>query len=195
MSADTARARRLRRDLRFLRIYSLTTKRVMRYKPHPESVSASEEPLAIADRIEDGLASEARRYRLVGWCIVGVIVGPILLSGLLWSGTYWLPVVIYWWPFDRGNYGLPFFSLFEWLAYLMIAAYFVVTWALLTASHAETRKLGTEYRRLVDLPAEQRSGIAAALDDGAHPRAQLVVRRSPALYSAYADSMDPEETS
>jgi hypothetical protein len=193
MSTEASAARRVRRDLRFLRIYSLTTKRVMRYRPHPESVSASEEPLAIVDRIEEGLAGEARRYRIVGWCMAGVIVGPVLLSGLLWSGTYWLPVILYWWPFDRGNYGLPFFSLFEWLAYLMIAAYSFVTWALLSASRAETRKLSTEYHRLLDLPAEQRIGIAAALDDGAHPRAQFVVRHSPVLHSAYAELMDSEE--
>jgi hypothetical protein len=195
MSAETSRARRLRRDLRFLRVYSLTTMRVMRYPAHPESVSASEEPLAIADRIEEGLAGEARRYRAVRRWIIAAIVGPVLLSGVLWSGMYWVPWSIYWWPFERGNYGLPFFSLFEWLAYLMIAAYFVITWALLTASRAETRKLGTEYRRLLEVPAEQRADIAAALEDGAHPRAQFVVGHSPVLHAAYAEFMAPKETS
>jgi hypothetical protein len=195
MSVETSRARRLRRDLRFLRVYSAKTNRMMRYKPHRESVSASEEALAIADRIEGGLAGEARRYRMVGWCMVGVIVGPVLLAGFLWSGMYWLPVILYWWPFDRGNYGLPFLSLFEWLAYLMIAAYFVVAWALLSASHAEALKLGTEYRRLLEVSAEQRAEIAAALEDGAHPRARFVVRNSPVLHTAYAEFMAPEERS
>jgi hypothetical protein len=187
---DAARSRRLRGDLRFLRIYSLTTNRVIRYKPHPDSVSASEEPGAIADRIEEGLTGEAQRYRLMGWCIFGIIVGPILLSAFLWSGMYWLPVSIYWWPFERGNYGLPLLSLFEWLAYLMLALYFVLTWALLVTSHAETRKLGTEYRRLADASAEIRPQLAAAIADG-HPRAEYVVRHTPA-FSAYAELMDTE---
>jgi hypothetical protein len=186
---DAGMARRLPGDLRFLRIYALTTNRVMRYKPHPESVSASEEPRAVADRIETGLAGEAQRYRLMGWCILGVIVAPLLLSGFLWSGMYWLPVRIYWWPFERGNYGLPYLSLFEWLAYLIVALYFVLSWALLVTSHAETRKLGTEYRRLADAPTEARASLAAALADGAHPRAAFVVRRSPA-FSSYAELMD-----
>jgi len=188
--ADAARARRLRGDLRFLRIYSLTTNRVIRYKPHPESVSASEEPGAIADRIEEGLAGEAQRYRLMGWCILGIIVGPMLLSGFLWSGMYWLPVKIYWWPFERGNYGLPFLSLFEWLAYLMLALYFVLSWALLVTSHAETRKLATEYRRLADAREQTRIELAAAIADG-HPRAEYVVRHSKA-FSAYVGLMDAQ---
>jgi hypothetical protein len=186
--ADTARARRLRSDLRFLRIYSLTTNRVIRYKPHPESVSASEEPGAIADRIEGGLAGEAQRYRLMGWCIFGIVVGPVLLSGILWSGMYWLPVRIYWWPFERGNYGLPFLSLFEWLAYLMLAVYFVLSWALLVTSHSETRKLATEYRRLAEASGQTRIELAAAIAN-AHPRAEYVVRHSKA-FSAYVELMD-----
>lgn len=163
---QATRARHIRGDLRFLRLYTLATRRVMRYKPHPESVSASEDPHAVADRIEAGLAGEARRYRLLGWSMLAVIVAPVLLSGILWSGTYWLPVRIYWWPFERGNYGLPFFSLFEWLAFMLVAAYFVVAWGLLVASYAETCKLGTEYRRLADATGDTQTGIAEALGDG-----------------------------
>jgi len=179
--SEAARARRLRGDLRFLRIYALTTNRVMRYQPHPESVSASEEPSAVADRIEAGLAGEAQRYRQMGWCILGVIAAPLLLSGFLWSGMYWLPVRIYWWPFERGNYGLPFLSLFEWLCYLVLAAYFAITWGLLATSHQATRKLGTEYRRLAETPEEDRAAVVEALTDGAHERALFVVRHSPAF--------------
>jgi hypothetical protein len=189
---EAARARRLRGDLRFLRVYALTTKRVMRYRPHADAVTASEAPGAIAERIEAGLAGEARRYRLMGWCVVAVIVGPVLLSGFLRSAMYWLPVSIYWWPFARGNYSLPYLSLFEWLSYPLIVAYFAVAWGLLAASHAETRKLGTEYRRLADAPAANSAGIADALADGGHPRAQFVVRHSPP-FSAYVELMDWEE--
>lgn len=189
---QAVRARRLRGDLRFLRLYALATGRVMRYKPHPESVSASDDPGAVADRIEAGLAAEAQRYRLLGWSILAVIVAPVLLSGVLWSGTYWLPVRIYWWPFQRGNYGLPFFSLFEWLAFLLVAAYFVVAWGLLVASYAETRKLGTEYRRLADAIGDTQSGIAEALGDGEHPRA-LYVAQHAAVFSAFRVVTSPEE--
>jgi hypothetical protein len=187
-----ALTRHLRGDLRFLRLYTLATRRVMRYKPHPESVSASEDPGAIADRIEAGLAGEARRYRLLGWSILAVIVAPVVLSGILWSGTYWLPVRIYWWPFERGNYGLPFFSLFEWLAFLLVAAYFVVAWALLVASYADTCKLGTEYRRLADATGDTQAGIAEALGDGTHPRALFVAQHAP-VFSAYHGAPHAEE--
>jgi len=189
---EAARARRVRRDLRFLRIYALTTNRVMRYRPHPESVLASDDPHAVADRIEAGLAGEARRYRLMGLCVFAAIVAPPLLAGFLWSGMYWLPVRIYWWPFERGNYGLPFLSLFEWLCYLLLATYFTVAWGLLATSHAETRKLGTEYRRLAEAPAENRTGIAEAFSDGTHPRAQFLVRHSRA-FEGYVELMDAEE--
>jgi hypothetical protein len=125
----------------------------------------------------------------MGWCILGVILLPVLLSGFLWSAMYWLPVRIYWWPFERGNYGLPFLSLFEWLCYLILAAYFVMTGALLYTSHQETRKLGTEYRRMADMPAENRSAIAGILTDGAHERTRFLANRSPA-FSAYAGLMN-----
>ena len=189
---QATRARHIRGDLRFLRLYTLATRRVMHYKPHPECVSASEDPHAVADRIEAGLAGEARRYRLLGWSILAVIVAPVVLSGILWSGTYWLPIRIYWWPFERGNYGLPFFSLFEWLAFMLVAAYFVVAWGLLVASYAETCKLGTEYRRLADATGDTQTGIAEALGDGEHPRALYVAQHAP-VFSAYGGITGIEE--
>jgi hypothetical protein len=185
-------ARRLRGDMRFLRVYVLATNRILRYKPHPASLSAPDDARSVVDRIETGLAEEAHRYRLIGWSIAVLIVGPLLLSGLLWSGMYWLPVTIYWWPFERGNYGLPYLSLFEWLAYLLVAAYFVVAWILFSASHAATRKLATEYKRLADAPASTRPALAEILSDGVHPRAAFVARHS-AAFSAYIELMDKSE--
>ena len=172
-------ARQLRRYLRFLRIYSLTVARVLRYRAHPEALAASEDPSAIADRIEDGLARQARRYRAVTSYIVALLLAPPLLAAFLWSAMYWLPVRIYWWPFARGNYGLPFLSLFEWLCYLGLAAYFVVAGAQLAGSHTETMMLGTEYRRLLELPDDGREQMASAIGDGDHPRTRFLVERSP----------------
>jgi hypothetical protein len=180
------RARRLRGDLRFLSIYVHTIRRVMRYRPHPEALAAGNDPAEFVGRIEDGLAGEASRYRQMGWSILAVLVAPLALGAFLWSGMYWLPIRIYWWPFERGNYGLPFLSLFEWLSYLAIAAYFVVTGALLATSHDQTKRLGTEYRRLLDTPAENREAIVAAIGDGAHPRTRFVVERSP-VFADFAE--------
>ena len=197
-SATTARAearlaRRVRSDLRFLRIYALTTRRITQYRPHPEALLASETPSEIADRIEDGLIGEAWRYRAMGWCILALLLVLPLFAGFLWSGIYWLPVSIYWWPFERGNYGLPFLSLFEWMSYLALAAYFAVTGGLLSTSRDQTGRLGTEYRRLLDAPVESRRAIAEAIADGAHPRAEFVLRRS-SVFSAYAGLLGEQET-
>lgn len=181
--------RTLRRDLRFVRIYAFQTDRVLRYSAHEETLGASDEPLAVADRIERGLAGEARRYRLVGWCILALLAVPPLLSGFLWSAMYWLPIRIYWWPFDRGNYGLPFFSLFEWLLYLVVAAYFVITVPLLFESRTETRKLGTDLRRVRDASTAEKNALAKVIAEGAHPRTESLVRHSKA-FSAYAPLLD-----
>lgn len=171
--------RRLRRDLRFLRIYTLTVRRVLRYRPHPQTLAASAEPVAVIDRLEGALSREASRYRALGWCIFAVLFTPLALGAFLWSGMYWLPVRIYWWPFDRGNYGLPYLSLFEWLSYLVLLAYFVVAGAYLSASNDETRRLGTDYRRLLEAPEDVRGEIAAVIGDGAHQRIRYVVEHSP----------------
>jgi hypothetical protein len=179
--------RRVRGDLRFLRIYVLTTLRITQYRPHAESLAASETPADIADRVEDGLVGEAWRYRAMGWCILGLLLSLPLLAGFLWSGMYWLPVRIYWWPFERGNYGLPWLSLFEWLCYLVLALYFVVTGGLLSISHDQTSRLGTEYRRLLEAPVQERQPIADAVADTNHPRTEFVMRKSK-VFSAYADA-------
>lgn len=186
--AEAQRARRLRGDLRFLRIYVLTTRRITQYRPHPGALAADETPAQIADRIEDGLLGEAQRYRALGWCILGLIFAIPALAGILWSGMYWLPLSIDWWPFERGRYGLPWLSLFEWLCYLALAAYFVVAGGLLATSHDQTRRLGTEYRRLIDAPEESHEAIARAINDGQHPRTEFVLSHSP-VFSAYSQRL------
>jgi hypothetical protein len=129
--AQAASARRLRGDMRFVRVYVLATNRIMRYKPHPASVSAPDDPRSVIDRIETGLAEEAHRYRLIAW-------------------------------------------------------------RLFARSHAATRKLATEYRRLADASAADRPALAEVLSDGAHPRAAFVARHSEA-FSAYAELMNSDE--
>jgi len=181
--------RQVRRDLRFVRIYALQTDRVLRYSAHEETLLASEEPIATANRIERELAGEARRYRLAGACILALLAVPPMLAAFLWSGMYWLPVRIYWWPFERGNYGLPFLSLFEWLCYLLVAAYFVVTVPLLFESRQKTRKLGTDLRRVRDASVEQTSALAEVVVQGSHPRTESLLRHSRA-FSSYAALLD-----
>jgi hypothetical protein len=102
---------------------------------------------------------------------------------------YWIPIRVYWWPFERGNYGLPFFSLYEWLCYLVLAAYFVVTFAMLRDGYAQTGRLGAEYRRLLAADAGTREELVGLVADGASPRTEFLLLRAP-VFSGYRDILD-----
>ena len=184
--------RRVRRDVRFLRLYVYTVPRTLTYRTPKSGEELDITPAESVSRIEDGLAAEAVRYRASLWAIVAILVALPLLSAFLWSGMYWLPVRIYWWPFDRGNYGLPFLSLFEWLSYLLLAAYFVVTWAILRDGHEQTRRLGAEYRRLGAADAATRDSVVALVAAGASPRTEFLLRKAP-VFSAYREALDSIE--
>ena len=191
---QASRERRIRGDLRFLRLYVYTVDRVRRYPPHKVALAASEAPGEVADRVEEALAGEAGRYRAMGWCVLALLASLPLVAAFLWSGMFWLPISIYWWPFERGAYGLPFFSLYEWMSYLALAAYFVVNAGLLYTSHDVTGQLGTEYRRLLVATPEQAMAYAAAFTDGAHPRAAYVLGAS-RVFSEYASFIGREDRS
>lgn len=180
---------RIRRDLRFLRLYVYTVPRTLRYPALATDAQQAVTPVENVARIENGLAAEARRFRRCGWAIVALIVTLPLLAAFLWSGMWWVPVRVYWWPFERGNYGLPFFSLFEWLCYLVLAAYFVVTFGLLSDGYVQTRCLGAEYRRLLSADDATRGQIVRVMREGASPRAEFVVRRAP-VFLAYREALD-----
>ena len=184
--------RRIRRDLRFLRIYVYTVPRTLTYSTPKADAQSEVSPAQVTSRIEEGLAVEATRYRRCGWAIVALIAALPLLSGFLWSGMYWIPVRVYWWPFERGNYGLPFLSLFEWLCYLALAAYFVVTFALLSDGYAQTARLGAEYRRLLAADSATREQLIGVVSQGAVPRTEFLLRNAP-VFSAYRDALDAEE--
>jgi hypothetical protein len=166
----------------------------MTYRHHKEAGAAESSAASVVGRIERGLAGEAMRYRHVGWTILAVVLAPLLLSAFLWSGMYWLPVKYLWLPFERGMYGLPYFSLFEWGAYLIIAAYFVITWGYLHTSYDETGRLGTEYRRLADASPEYRNEVVEVLRDGAYPRTEFVLRKSK-VFAEYAAALAEDERS
>lgn len=178
-------SRRVRSDLRFLRVYVYTVKRAMSYRPHDEASVADPSAEAVVDRIERGLAGEAARYRAIGWTILALLVAPLLLSVLLWTAMYWLPVRVLWLPFERGMYGLPYLSLFEWFAYLILAAYFVVAWGYLFTSYDETSRLGTEFRRLQSATPEFRERVADTIRRGGFPRTEFVIHRS-SVFAQYA---------
>jgi hypothetical protein len=173
--AARLRARRLKSDLRFLRIYARIVGRVMGYREHAEELSLATTPEQIVERTEHELAGEAAIYRSLGWCILALLVAIPGLSFFLYSAMYWLPMRIWWFPFHRGNYGLPLFSLYEWLAYLLLALYFVVAGALLFQSHDETRRLGTEFRALRDADDATRNAIADIVSAGQSPRLGFVL--------------------
>jgi hypothetical protein len=173
------RARRVRADLRFLRLYARVVPRVMRYHPHADEILHSTTAEDIVGRIEDELAGEAAVYRALGWCILVLLVAIPGLAIFLFQAMYWLPFTIYWFPFERGLYGLPYFSLFEWLAFLVLTLYFVVTGGLLVWSHDETARLGTQLRRLSDAGPETREAIIAIVAAGGYPRLEYLLRNRP----------------
>jgi len=179
-------SRRERGDLRLLRIYAFTIPTVMRYKQDPVWAELSQEPALLLSRLDDELAGEASRYRALSWAILAVVLMPGLLAGFLWSGLYWLPVRVPWYPFFRGAYGLPWLSLFEWIAFMCLAAFLVYGWALLRTSRDETRRMSTDLAVIGSAGAGQREAIAREALVGEHPRAELLLRKAAPL-SAYRE--------
>ena len=184
--------RRVRRDLRFVRWYAYTVGHVMtRYRDGADVGQEAQRPAELLARGEVEVAAECRRMRIMFRAIVAVVLMPMLLAGFLWSGLYWLPVTIPWFPFYRGSYGLPLFSLFEWLAFLMLAAFLAGSLAVMVDALASTRRVSTEYRRLSEASAEERAAIAVEARSGAYPRtAYLLGRAKP--FAAYAPLMSSD---
>jgi hypothetical protein len=179
-------SRRVRGDLRLLRIYALTIPTVMRYTPDPEWAQLSQEPDKLLARLDAELAGEASRYRALFVACVAVLLMPGLLGAFLWSGLYWLPVRILWFPFFRGEYGLPWLSLFEWLAFLFLAVFLAYGWWLLRISHAETRRMSADLAVIGGAEPGKRDAIAREARVGDYPRAALLLRRAAPL-SAYRE--------
>jgi len=193
--------RKVRRDLRFLWFYAHTVKHVMsRYSdagpaaPAPAVVAPADalpavaadlsvnaptvEPRQLLARVECELIAECRRMRLMFRAIIAVVLMPFLLAGFLWSGLYWLPVRILWFPFERDMYGLPLFSLFEWFAFLFLAAFLVYSAGMLSEGFASTRRAGTAYRELADASPAEMTAIAKTAALGEFPRALFLLGRA-----------------
>ena len=118
------------------------------------------------------------RYWALLWAIVAIVLMPPLLAGFLWSGMYWLPFSISWHPFFRGQYGLPWLSLFEWLAFLLLGAFLAYAWALLRTSRVETRHMAQDLRVIRDAQPDEREAIAEEALKGGHPRSRLLLGRA-----------------
>ena len=136
----------MKRDLAMLWIDARLAGSTMSGAPMPPS-RPDAAPSAVVERVEDELHGEATRYRHALWACIGVALMPVALAILAWSGLYWLPVRILWTPFERGSYGLPWLSLYEWIAYLCLAAFFAYGFAL----HPQTSH-GSTCRALRRLP-------------------------------------------
>lgn len=181
----------VRRDLRFLRWYAHTVKHVMlRYRAAAHMLNASTEPGNVLGRVERELAAESRRMRWMLRAIVAVVLMPFLLAGFLWSGMYWLPVTIPWFPFEREMYGLPAYSLFEWFAFLSLAAFLVFSAAVIVDGYASTRRISADYQHLADLDSAGQLAIADEARSGLFPRATLVLARAKP-FEAYAAILAP----
>ena len=166
----------------------------MRYKPDPVWAELSPEPAPLLARLDAELAGEASRYRALFAAMVAVLLMPGLLAGFLWSGLYWLPVRIPWYPFFRGEYGLPWLSLFEWLAFLCLAAFLAYGWALLRTSREETRRMSADLAVIGSARCGEREAIAHETIDGHYPRAELLLRKASPL-SAYRTLLGEEKPS
>ncbi len=184
--------RRVRRDLRFVRWYAYTIRHVItRYCDGSEPGQEARQPAELLSRVEAEVAAECRRMRIMFRAIIAVLLMPMLIAGFLWSGLYWLPVRILWLPFERGSYGLPLLSLFEWLAFLMLAAFLASSLAVIGDGLASTRRVSTDYRILGEASADERDAIVGEARTGAYPRsAYLLSRAKP--FAAYAQLMSSE---
>lgn len=185
-------SRRVRADLRLLSIWVFTVPTVMRYKPDVRWGELSGAPAELLGRLEAELAGEAGRYRAVFAAIVGVVLMPLLLAGFLWSGLYWLPIRVPWFPFFRGAYGLPYLSLFEWIAFLLLAAFFAYTWAVLRTSRMETRRMAVDLTRLSAVDMQDRRAVAQEALTGVFPRAAYVLRKAKP-FASYRSLLTPED--
>ena len=183
---DTRDARTVRRDLRYLWIDVRFAGSTMKYPPDPATETASSDAGAVIGRIETELAGEATRYRYALYACIAVILMPGLLAAFAWSGLYWLPVRIMWFPFERGYYGLPWLSLYEWVAYLLLSVFFVVGFTLVAQSHGATRRLSSDYHRLAEAGEAERAAFVSAVRDSSAPRAELVMRSS-RVFAPYRD--------
>ncbi len=192
--APEERARRdapktVKRDLAMLWIDARLAGSTMKRRPDAAVLAADAAPSAVVDRVEDELHGEATRYRHALWACIGVALMPVALAILAWSGLYWLPVRILWTPFERGSYGLPWLSLYEWIAYLCLAAFFAYGVALIADSHGSTRRLSADYHRLADTDAESRERFAREVVSAKRRRTELVLRTS-RVFADYSPLLD-----
>jgi hypothetical protein len=197
-SAPEERARRdapdtVKRELAMLWIDARLAGSTMKRRPDAAVLASDAAASAVVDRVEDELHGEATRYRHALWACIAVALMPVALAIFAWSGLYWLPVRILWTPFERGSYGLPWLSLYEWIAYLCLAAFFAYGFALIAESHGSTRRLSADYHRLADTDAASRELFAREVVSAKRRRTELVLRTSrvfadyPALLDAAAE--------
>ena len=163
----------------------------MKRRPDADVLAASSDAGAVVDRVEDELHGEATRYRHTLWAALAVGLMPFLLAALGWSGMYVLPVRIPWYPFERGVYGLPWLSLYEWIAYLLLAAFFAFGFALIAEGRASARRLSADYFRILDADTGTRDSLAYAVVSAGRQRTELVLRNSDVfeMYPPLLDAM------
>ncbi len=189
----TARAaEQAKRDIALLWIDARFAGATMKRRPDADVLAADDAPEALLGRIEDELAGEAHRYRHALWACLAIGVMPVVLAVLAWSGLYWLPVRILWQPFERGMYGLPWLSLYEWVAYLLLAGFFAYGFALIAESHGSTRRLSADYRRLHASDPVGRERYAREVVSARLLRTAFVLRTS-AAFAEYRPLLDAAE--
>jgi|GEM_PF-2583547 len=181
--------KRVRKDLSLLWIDARCAAATMKRKPDLEVLAADAGVSAVIERIETELHGEAQRYHRALWACISVALMPLVLAGVAWSGLYILPVRILWVPFERGVYNLPWLSLYEWIAYLLLAAFFAYGFALVAESRLSTHRLSADYRRIADADAGQRDAFAREVVCERRQRTEHVIRTS-SVFAAYRPLLD-----
>lgn len=182
-------SRAARRDLRFLRWYAHTVARVMsRYTADASTMLASKEPGELLGRVERELAAESCRMRAMLRAILIVSAMPLLLAAFLWSGLYWLPVRILWFPFERGAYGLPLLSLYEWFSFLFLASFAVYSTVAIVEGLASAHRVSADFHHLAVADGSVRIAIAREARSGDFSRSAFVLTHAKP-FAQYASLM------
>lgn len=184
--------RRARRDLRYLGIDFRCVPWVLKYRPDPATVSASGEPAEVLGRVERELTLEASRYRGMLWATIVVLLMPGIVAMALWMlqpriySAY--QVLVY----KQGGLGLPWFSLYTLIAYVMLVWYLAFALWQTVGSWESTTRLSADYRRLADADAGTRGALADLARTGAYPRTLGLLERS-GEFGAYRDELRDRE--
>lgn len=149
------------------------------------------DPAAVCERIERELADLAWRYRRVLVSGIFALVMPALWLAVAWWASWNLPPGLWFDPFIRGWY-FPGPSYFEAVAVALLFTFLL--WGQMTgpANLRSLRRLGADYRGLIEADEVQRAGIVAETATGRWPRVEALLRQG-REFGAYRPSTSSDD--